>query len=284
MFGQTWFNGTIRRYVIYFGTIFSDVWLQRDDSSGTNLQTFKVPLNYGPKEKYLARLEGNPNLDNKVALQLPRMSFEMINFNYDSIRKLNTMGRSSVGITDGSVSYQYNPVPYNIGFQLSIMVKNAEDGTRIIEQILPFFTPDFTATLNLSPETNSKFDVPIVLDDVSQVDTYEGNFETRRALIWTLSFTMKGWLFGPVRSGSLIKHIDLNLNIPPSGISVDSANSVNTPNQSSIAIYAGLDANGSPISWEGSANSASHPTNYINPYLVNKEDDYGFIVDFSGDT
>lgn len=284
MFGQIFYNGTIRKYVIYFGTIFSDLWMQRDDSAGNIIQTFKVPINYGPKEKFLARLEGNPDLNRQIAIQLPRMTFEMSAFDYDPTRKLLSTNRQLTTSANGTPVFQYSPIPYNIGFDLNIMTKNAEDGTRIIEQILPFFTPDFTATLNINPELNEKLDIPIVLNNVSQTDTYEGSFEVRRALIWTLNFTMKAWLFGPTRTASdIIKHIDLNINIPPSNVSVQEANSINTANTSSIAIYPGMYPNNEAINWSGSSNAISHPSGYQDPYTINEDNNWGFIIDFSGE-
>lgn len=283
MFGQNFYNGTLRRYIIYFGTIFADLWISRDTSDGTTVQSFRIPINYGPKEKFLARLEGNPDLNRPIAIQLPRMTFEMTGFFYDPARKLQSTGRQPIVNSAGAYTYQFNPVPYNINFQLNIMTKNAEDGTRIIEQILPFFTPDFTANLNLNPSTGQKFDVPIVINDVSQTDTYEGNFETRRALIWTIDFTMKAWLFGPSRTAELIKHIDINLNIPPSDVELQTANATNTSNLVSIAIYPGMYANNEAINWSGNADSNTHPTGYEDPYSLEKDDNWGFITDFSGD-
>ena len=135
MFSKTWNHNTLRKYVILFGTLFNNIWITRDNSTGASIQTLKVPLSYGPQEKFLARLDGNPSLANKVGVVLPRISFEMTSFTYDSERKLNTLNRiykqPTNNSTDGHMAYQYMPVPYNITFQMSIMVKNAEDGTRI---------------------------------------------------------------------------------------------------------------------------------------------------------
>lgn len=272
MFGQIWNHGTIRKYVIYFGTLFNDVWLTRDDSAGDRVQTMKVPLNYGPKEKFLARLEGNPNLDRPIALQLPRMSFEIINFAYDPNRKFSTIGKiSSVDPLDPSKArYQYNPIPYDIEFSLYIMVKNAEDGTRIVEQILPFFAPEWTATLNINPELGIKYDVPVVLNSISQEDTYEGDFITRRAIIWTLNFTMKAYIFGPTRTGNIIKQAEVNIKIPEAGVSVDDAPPT-TPNTIEITITPGLTANGEPT---------SNASLSIDKSEIKATDNYGFIVDF----
>lgn len=272
MFGQIWNHGTIRKYVIYFGTLFNDVWLTRDDNTGDRIQTMKVPLNYGPKEKFLARLEGNPGLDRPIALQLPRMSFEIINFAYDPNRKLSTIGKiSSVDPTDPSKArYQYNPIPYDIEFSLYIMVKNAEDGTRIVEQIIPFFAPEWTATLNINPDLGIKYDVPVVLNSISQQDTYEGDFITRRAIIWTLNFTMKAYIFGPTRTGNVIKQAEVNIKIPEGGVSVDEAPPT-TPNTIEITITPGLTANGEPT-----ANASLS----IDKSEIKATDNYGFIVDF----
>lgn len=273
MFGQIWNHGTIRKYVIYFGTLFNDVWLTRDDGNGDRVQTMKVPLNYGPKEKFLARLEGNPNLDRQIAITLPRMSFEIINFAYDPQRKMNTIGRiSSIDPDDpGKSRYQYNPIPYDIEFSLYIMVKNAEDGTRIVEQIIPFFAPEWTATLNLNPDLGIKYDVPVILNSISQQDTYEGSFIERRAIIWTLNFTMKAYIFGPTRTGKIIKQTEVNIKIPENGLSVDEAPPT-TPNSVEITITPGLTANGEPT---------SNASLSIDKNLIKATDNYGFIIDFN---
>lgn len=253
--------------------MFNDVWLTRDDGSGNRVQTMKVPLNYGPKEKFLARLEGNPNLDRQIAITLPRMSFEIINFAYDPQRKMNTIGRiSSIDPDDpGKSRFQYNPIPYDIEFSLYIMVKNAEDGTRIVEQILPFFAPEWTATLNLNPDLGIKYDIPVMLNSISQQDTYEGAFTERRAIIWTLNFTMKAYIFGPTRSGKIIKQTEINIKIPENGVSVDEAPPT-TPNSVEITITPGLTANGEPT---------SNASLSIDKSLIKATDNYGFIIDFN---
>lgn len=270
MFGQVWNAGTIRKYVIYFGMIFNDVVLTREDENGDLFQYMKVPLNYGPKEKFLARLQGNPDLDRPIAMTLPRMSFQIIGYKYDSSRKLSTIGRQSTTSADDPnlKKYQYNPVPYNFEFELAIMVKNAEDGTRIVEQILPFFTPEWTASVNINPDMGLKYDVPIILDSVTQDDTYQGNFETRRALIWTLRFTMKGYLFGPVKSGSIIKDVTINLRTPVLGGTISRTN----PVTASINVKPGLTSGGQPTS------NASSSIDYNQ---IESTDNYGYIIDFS---
>lgn len=274
MFGNTFHHNTLRKYVILFGTVFNNIFVTRQNTIGETIQTIKVPLSYGPKEKFLARLEGNPDLDNKVAMTVPRISFEMTTFQYDPDRKLNTLNRKFK-----NNKAQYQPVPYNITFQLSILVKNAEDGTKIVEQILPYFTPEWTASVHLIPDMeDDPWDIPIILNSISTEDTYEGNFETRRAIIWTLEFTLKGYLFGPSKQigsgtgagadGGLIKYIDVN--IRPT-VSVATANTTNTAAIESVIVYPGLTANGEPTS-----NSALS----IDWALINADDNYGFIHEF----
>lgn len=285
MFGadNIFFNGIIRKYVIYFGTVFSDLWFQRIDDTEAKIQTMRVPINYGPKDKMLARLEGNPDLERPIAIQVPRMTFEISSFTYDPSRKLNSMGKCKVVTPDG-IGYQYNPVPYNIGFRLTLLAKNADDGTRIVEQILPMFTPEFSATLNLVPETGTTADVPIVLNDVSSEDTYEGSFENRRSLTWTFDFTMRAWVYGGVNvANNIIKNIEVNIRQPGIGISAGGATVGDTEVSDKIEVHPGLDANGDPVSWDGAKDSPRRPTDYIDYNRVQPDDDWDFMVDFSGD-
>lgn len=272
MFGRTWSHDVLRKYVILFGTIFNDIYITRTNAAGEKVQTLRVPLSYGPKEKYLARLEGNPNLDNQVAVVVPRITFEMVSFEYDPSRKLNTLNRlakQSTTSTDDAVKYQYSPVPYNINFQMSILVKNAEDGTRIVEQILPYFTPDWTASVNLVPDVEGPRDIPIILNDVSVEDSYEGDFTQRRAIIWTLNFTMKAYLYGPTKKASLIKWVQTNLKIVDD---IANANTINTANTVQISVKPGLTSNGQPTT------VASESIDYLE---IKSTDNYGFIVEFT---
>ena len=151
----------------------------------------------------LARITSDPNLSSSVALTVPRMGFELTSMTYDSARKLNTIGRNVAKGTTG-LKKQYNPVPYNYDFSLFIFVKNAEDGTQILEQILPFFTPEFTITMTLISGMDIKMDIPLVLNDVSSEDTYDGDFATRRSIIWTLNFSMKGYLYPNIEDNAKV--------------------------------------------------------------------------------
>lgn len=252
MFGHTFYHETIRKYIILFGTLFNDIYIQRNDNSGTNIQNIKIPISYAPRDKILSRLDTDPGLNRQVAVTLPRMSFDMSAMTYDPERKLNTIQKNIALVkrSDGLENEQeksnlksvYNPVPYTMNFSLYVYVKNAEDGTKILEQILPFFTPDWTATVNLLPEMEITQDIPTVLNSVSTEDIYEGDFITRRALIHTLEFTMKGYVFGPVSKSGVITLANTNF-----FIDTDTIGSSNTIVET-IDTRAGLLANGSPTS------------------------------------
>jgi len=269
MFGRTWNHDSLRKYIIVFGTVFNDIYINRLSATGEVLQTLKVPLTYGPKEKVLARLDQNPTMDNQVAIVLPRISFEMTSLEYDTTRKLNTLNKltkqSATAGTDDEVKYQYQPVPYDMQFEMNILVKNAEDGTRIVEQIVPYFTPAFTVSVNVVPEVDSARDIPIVLNSISSQDQYEGNFEQRRAMIWTLSFTLKGYLYGPSKKSKLIKLAETTFRLPED---VETGNTTNTSNTIVVASRPGLTANG--VATSNVAASIAYDE-------IISTDNYGFI-------
>ena len=202
---NTFYNRIIRKLVVGFGNLFDEITLVRYNPDNSEAQRFIVPIAYAAKELYVQRIEGDPNLDKKVQMTLPRMSFEMNGLTYDATRKQNTNIRQFSQTSAGVVS-QYNPVPYNFDFNLYIYVRNIEDGTQIIEHILPYFTPDYTIKLNLIPEMGIIKEVPIVLNSTTSEVTYEGLRDTDpRMIIWTLNFTVKGFIFGAVSSTGLIK-------------------------------------------------------------------------------
>ena len=202
---NTFYNRIIRKLVVGFGNLFDEITLVRYNPDNSEAQRFVVPIAYAAKELYVQRIEGDPNLDKKVQMTLPRMSFEMNGLTYDATRKQNTNIRQFAQTSAGVVS-QYNPVPYNFDFNLYIYVRNIEDGTQIIEHILPYFTPDYTIKLNLVPEMGIIKEVPIVLNSTTSEVTYEGPRDTDpRMIIWTLNFTVKGFIFGAVSSTGLIK-------------------------------------------------------------------------------
>ena len=208
----------MRKVVVAFGTIFNNINIVRKNNSGTVIQRMKVPLAYGPAQKFLTRLDNDPSLKNKVAVTLPRIGFEIANLAYDPVRKLNRVQKfKKVKSTDkDKLDVQYMPVPYNLDFTLYVMAKNSDDALQIVEQILPYFQPDYTITINDMADMGIKRDVPIILNDVSYEDSYQGDFESRRAIIYTLGFTTKFYLYGPVTSSSVIKtvQVDQYANLP----------------------------------------------------------------------
>lgn len=210
------YNRSIRKIVVAFGTIFNDIQLVRYTKDGlTAKEIFKVPLSYGPKEKYLTRIASDPTLTKSVSSVIPRISFELTGMQYDPERKRQSAYQNMAVGPNYSVKTQYNPVPYNFDFSLSIYVRNTEDGTQIIEQILPFFTPDFTVTVDFIPELDQKYDLPIILNDISNDTTYEGDFLSTRFIIWTLTFTVKGYIWPPVKTAAngLIRSVNTNFHL-----------------------------------------------------------------------
>jgi len=207
MFGKFFYNEGLRKLTVAFGTIFNDIQVKKTDADGKQVQSITVPLAYAPKEKFIVRLDQQKDLqDREFAIVLPRMSFEISGIAYDPTRKLSRVQkyRTTKSNTNTGVNYNYTPVPYNISYTLNVFTATAENGLQIVEQILPYFQPDYTVTLNLLPELDIKRDVPIVLNTVTYEDSYTGNFEQRRAVIYTLNFTAKTYLFGPASAGKVI--------------------------------------------------------------------------------
>ena len=214
MFGKHFYHQSLRRLVIAFGTIFNNIVIHRKDSSGNVVQSLKVPLAYSPKEKFITRLDQQADLDSReVAITLPRMGFEIAGIAYDATRKLQKLGkvRAVKSSSPSIMDYQYNPVPYNISFNLYSFTATAEGGLQIIEQILPYFQPDYTVTINTIPSMNIKRDVPIILNNVNYEDSYDGAYTQRRAVTYTLGFTAKTYLYGPVYSQRVIKETQADM-------------------------------------------------------------------------
>jgi len=206
------YNRTIRKIVVAFGSMFNDILLTRYSKDGlTAYEITKVPLSYGAKEKYLIRLQSDPNLTKSIATTVPRMSFDLVGMSYDTTRKQQTT-LQNFGFSSGSFKTQYAPVPYNFDFSLSIYVRNTEDGTQILEQILPFFTPDFTVTIDFIKEMDQKYDMPVILNSVSSEVDYEGDFMNTRLILWNLTFTAKAYIWPPVSTtGKLITSANANI-------------------------------------------------------------------------
>lgn len=252
------YNRTTRKYIALFGTIFNKISIARyDPNTNIEVQRLIVPISYGPYQKFLARITQDPNLDRRTAITLPRMSFEINNFQYDGSRKINSTKKlkSSVGVAD----FLYSPAPYNINFSLYVMVKYAEDGVQIWEQIAPFFKPEWTETVSLIDGLDP-FDIPLILNSATSEDIYEGDFETRRSILWTLNFTMKAWYLGPVRQKSIIKFVDTR---------VFDNTTANNVFMSQIDVHPGLTANGQPTT---SAN------NSIPWDQIELDDDWGIVT------
>ena len=214
MLGQYYYHEKLRKTVIGFGTLFNDIEVRHSDDNDSVQSRMKVPLAYGPMQKFLAKIEQQPSLKGRPAITLPRMSFEMTGISYDSSRKASiTQTFKSCGT--GTLAYLkkvYMPVPYNISFQLSIATKLNDDMLQIIEQILPYFQPGLNITINLVSSIGEKRDVPIILENINMTDDYEGSFDNRRAMISTLTFTAKTYLFGKIADNSdgLIKRVQVD--------------------------------------------------------------------------
>ena len=209
------YNETTRKYVALFGTIFNQIKIERKDNAGNLVQSMIVPLSYAPFQKVLSRLTQDPDLLNstKSAVSLPRMSFEITGMQYDSTRKIastHKMRKDAKAETNGSRNFVYASVPYTLDFSLYIMTKYSEDATKILEQIIPFFTPDWTVSAHMISDLDP-IDIPIVLNSVTTEDLYEGDYIERQTILYTLTFSLKGWYFGPEKTKKVIKFVDVGL-------------------------------------------------------------------------
>ena len=260
------YNATTKKYIALFGTMFNKISIVRyDATTGAEVQRMVVPISYGPYQKFLARVNQDPELNRRTAITLPRMAFEITNMQYDGSRKLNSVKKIQAQInSDNTKKFQYAGAPYNLDFTLSIMTKYAEDGTQIIEQILPFFKPEWTTTVKLIDNIDP-LDIPLILNSINMDDLYDGDFETRRSILWTLNFTMKGWYFGPERETKVIKFMDIRThsNTPAS-----------TPPDQQITIQPGLTIDDLPT---------QSITETIDYELINIDDDWGIITIFRDD-
>jgi len=216
MFGH-FYNQGMRKMTVAFGQVFNNIQIKRQGSDST-VQSIRVPLAYAPKEKFLVRLDQQPSLDDRqFAITLPRMGFEISGIEYDGSRKLTKVQKFKTTKTNtGVMNFNYMPVPYNISYNLYCFTATAEGGLQIIEQILPYFQPDYTVTINVVPEMGIKRDVPIILNTINYEDSYDGNFESRRAVIYTLNFTAKTYLYGPASTQKVIRETqaDMHTDLP----------------------------------------------------------------------
>ena len=209
MLDQSFYWGTIRKAVIAFGNLFNNISIDRKDSAGNNVQTIKIPLAYASKQKFLARIQQRPNVDERqLKLVIPRMAFEILGMNYDYDRKISPIQQSRTIANSATFqNTQYAPTPYNVSVALYISVKNQDDGLQIIEQILPYFNPDYNLKLIAIPELDIKNNLPVLLENITFQDNYEGDFTDNRDIIWTLTFTIKLNFYGPVDKSGVIKTV-----------------------------------------------------------------------------
>jgi hypothetical protein len=211
MLGTYFYHEITRKTVIAFGTLFNDIYVRHEDGAGNDISEMKVPVSYGPRQKFLARIQQQPELNKATQITLPRMSFEISSIQYDPTRKSGIT--QTFKAKDGEqMKKVFMPVPYNLGFELNILTKLQDDGLQILEQILPFFQPGFTLSVDLVKSIGEKRDIPMVLQSITQQDDYEGDFATRRALIYTLQFTAKTFMFGPIADTpeGLIRKVQLD--------------------------------------------------------------------------
>ena len=260
----------IRKYVALFGSTFDNIYIERTllpnyTPDTTKNQLIKVPIEYANKDKMIVRLEEDPNIDRPYSELLPRMSFEMLDITYDNSRKQPTTNYNAKLNSNNAVLSQYVGVPYNFRFALYVAAKNLEDGTKIIEQILPFFTPDFSFSLNLIPEMGITQNIPIIRENISCEDKYDGSFKVRRSIIWTLHFTLKGWLYGPITVPGIIKTVLVNFRIANTANIQDAVG--NTAISEAVTTQVTLTSNGQPT--DCAANSIP-----VADIIIT--DDYGF--------
>lgn len=272
MFGQTFYYGSVKKYVTLFGTLFNNIYVNRFKEDRLR-QTFKVPLSYMPRDKFIARVQGDPNLDREVAIVLPRMSFEMISYQYAAERKLPTNNRfiTDAGVLGDRKKFQYNPVPYDIGFQLTIGAKNTEDGLHIIEQILPYFTPEFTTTVQLIDDPEIVMDIPLIINGITNEDIYEGPYDERRTIFWTIDFMMKGYIFGPTKKAEIIKLANVNFYDSTTFDNIEDAVGNSSP-IARVEVYPGQLANG------GATDQANLAISNTESIGVNEDWDYVTVV------
>lgn len=210
MIGNHFYHGIVRKLIVAFGTMFNQMQVTRKDENGSTVQSMKVPLAYGPKHKWLTLVKENESQTKSVAITLPRMSFELSSIEYDPERKLNRLHRLKLPDTSDTHKTQFSPVPYNASILLYIYSKNSDEALQLVEQILPYFQPDYTITIRDNVEMEGKRDIPIILNAIDYEDTYESDAISRRAIVYTLTFTAKFFLYGPITSQKIIKKVNVD--------------------------------------------------------------------------
>jgi hypothetical protein len=213
MISNYFYHEILRKTIVAFGTLFNDIQIKHKDNAGDDFSILTVPIAYGPVQKFLARIEQVPDLKKRVAITLPRMSFEMTGISYDASRKSSTMQTfKALDKENNELTKVFMPVPYNVNFRLSIMSKLNEDALQVVEQILPYFQPHFNLTVDLVSSIGEKRDIPMILERIAMDDQYEGDFTARRVLVYTLDFVAKTYLFGPLGTPNeaIIKQVQVD--------------------------------------------------------------------------
>lgn len=209
---EHFYHRSIRKTVVAFGTLFNDLEIIRFNKDDIPKERFKIPISYGGKEKYINRVTSDPTLTKSIGTTVPRMAFLLTGMTYDATRKqISTLRNFTTNAAGSGINSQYVPVPFNFTFDLSIFVRNTEDGTQILEQILPFFTPDFTLTVDFIGDMDHRYDLPVILDSIVSNTDYEGDLQTTRLITWDLSFTVKGYIWPPVNGIGIIKNVNTNI-------------------------------------------------------------------------
>ena len=206
------YHRSINKLVVSFGNLFNDISIVRFAKDGTPKENFRVPLSYAQKEKYIQRITSDPNLTKNLLTIVPRMSFTITSIAYDESRKQITTLRNYNQVSSSLIDSQYVPVPFNFGFNVSLFVRNIEDATQVLEQILPFFTPDYTLTIDFISDIGRTYDVPIILNTVVPGIEYEGSMDSTRIVTWELDFTAKSYIWPPINKSGFIRQVDVNLN------------------------------------------------------------------------
>jgi len=192
------YHGTIRKLIVAFGGLFNNLMIRTKDDTGATRKIVKVPIAFAQKEKFITRLQQDPSLQEDVEISLPRLSYEIVSYDYDSSRQLNKLNKKLCFRTDGTQIKTFAPVPYNITFNLYSYTKTLEDNLKIMEQILPFFGPDMNLRIKMIKDPEVVLDIPLILNSVTSDDQYDGSYEERRYIISTYSFTMRALIYGPL--------------------------------------------------------------------------------------
>ena len=272
MFGQFHYHSAIRKYIIMFGNMFNDIDVVRFNKAGESVQQLRVPIAYGPKEKFLIKLRTDPDGRREIAMVLPRLSFELTSMNYAPERVLNrTHKQLGIGGGNNSLRQTFTPAPYDLDMTLYAMFANQEDAVQVVEQILPYFRPEWTNSVKIVPELDTYVDIPTIYTGMTIEDTYDGDFDTRRAIIYTFTFKIKGYLFGPVTNKGIIRRTLVNTFNPQANTATSNVviRTSDTKLQT-LTLTPGLLENGQPTA----NSSASIPISQISA-----NSNYGFAFD-----